>query len=121
MTYIPIVALAKRLEEVFLPGNINAQSIPKHSSGLMLLKRIRDEAHRFAINFQKEKRRKTTLKSPLLMVKGMGDKRLKKLLVSFNGIDTISNLTPQIINGETGIPLSVAKNVISLANKLNKS
>ena len=121
LTHIPIVALAKRLEEVFLPGNINAQSIPKHSSGLMLLKRIRDEAHRFAISFQREKRRKTVLKSPLLMVKGIGEKRLKKLLLSFNGLDTISNLTPEIINGEIGIPLSVAKNVISLANKLNKS
>ena len=121
LTHIPIVALAKRLEEVFLPGNINAQSIPKHSSGLMLLKRIRDEAHRFAISFQREKRRKTVLESPLLMVKGIGEKRLKKLLLSFNGLDTISNLTPEIINGEIGIPLSVAKNVISLANKLNKS
>ena len=87
----------------------------------MLLKRIRDEAHRFAISFQREKRRKTVLKSPLLMVKGIGEKRLKKLLLSFNGLDTISNLTPEIINGEIGIPLSVAKNVISLANKLNKS
>ncbi|SVA73600.1 uncharacterized protein METZ01_LOCUS126454, partial [marine metagenome] len=56
LDYLPIVALAKKLEEVFVPGQADAQSIHKQSPGLILLRRIRDEAHRFAITFQKQKR-----------------------------------------------------------------
>ncbi|HIB34456.1 MAG TPA: excinuclease ABC subunit C, partial [Candidatus Marinimicrobia bacterium] len=56
LDYLPIVGLAKKLEEVFVPGQADAQSIHKQSPGLILLRRIRDEAHRFAITFQKQKR-----------------------------------------------------------------
>ena len=56
LDYINIIGLAKRLEEVFIPGNPEAQFINKNSPGLVLLKRVRDEAHRFAISFQKQKR-----------------------------------------------------------------
>ncbi|MBT3738873.1 MAG: excinuclease ABC subunit C, partial [Candidatus Marinimicrobia bacterium] len=59
LDYLPIVGLAKRLEEVFIPGSSDAQSIHKQSPGLILLRRIRDEAHRFAITFQKQQRTKT--------------------------------------------------------------
>ena len=54
LDYIPVIGLAKRLEEVFVPGNPDAQSIHKQSPGLILLRRIRDEAHRFAITFQRQ-------------------------------------------------------------------
>ena len=60
LDYLPIIGLAKRLEEVFIPGSSDAQSIHKQSPGLILLRRIRDEAHRFAITFQKQQRTKTT-------------------------------------------------------------
>ena len=60
LNFIPIIGLAKRLEEVFLPGNSDPQSIHKQSPGLILLRRIRDEAHRFAITFQRKKRNKST-------------------------------------------------------------
>ena len=58
LDYIPTAGLAKKLEEVFVPGNPDAQTIHKQSPGLILLRRIRDEAHRFAITFQRQKRKK---------------------------------------------------------------
>ena len=58
MDYIPVIGLAKRLEEIYVPGNSEPQNLKKSSSSLILLMRIRDEAHRFAISFQKSKRKK---------------------------------------------------------------
>ena len=53
IAYVPVIGLAKRLEEVFLPGQSEPQSISKSSPGLLLLRRVRDEAHRFAVSFQR--------------------------------------------------------------------
>ena len=72
LDYIPVVGLAKRLEEVFVPGNPDAQVIHKDSLGLILLRRVRDEAHRFAVSFQRDKRSRAMLESPLLKIKGIG-------------------------------------------------
>ena len=115
---IPIVGLAKRLEEVFIPGLKHPQSISKNSPGLTLLRRIRDEAHRFAINYQKQKRNSNLFKSPFESIQGLGKKRLSVLLNSFENTKTISQLTPEVISGETKIPLKIAKKIISLAKKL---
>ena len=57
LDYLPIISLAKKLEEVFIPGNSDAQSIHKQSPGLILLRQLRDEAHRFAIEFQRQKKK----------------------------------------------------------------
>ena len=79
-----IIGLAKRLEEVFLPGESEAQSISKTSSSLKLLQHLRDEAHRFAITFHRERRSKRTFTSELLEIKGIGEKVAMKLLTSFS-------------------------------------
>jgi len=79
-----IIGLAKRLEEVFLPGESEAQSIPKTSSSLQLLQHVRDEAHRFAITFHRERRSKRTITSELLEIKGIGEKVVQKLLTKFS-------------------------------------
>ncbi len=79
-----IVGLAKRLEEVFLPGEPEAQSIPKTSSGLKLIQHVRDEAHRFAITFHRERRSKRIFTSELLEIKGIGKKVAHKLLSKFS-------------------------------------
>ncbi len=84
-----IIGLAKRLEEVYLPGIADPQSIPKTSSGLKLLQHVRDEAHRFAITFHRQRRSKRTLTSELLEIKGVGKKIAEKLLTHFNSIDEI--------------------------------
>ncbi len=84
-----IIGLAKRLEEVYLPGIADPQSIPKTSSSLKLLQHVRDEAHRFAITFHRQRRSKRTLTSELLEIKGVGKKIAEKLLTHFNSIDEI--------------------------------
>lgn len=84
-----IIGLAKRLEEVYVPGASDAQSIPKTSSGLKLLQRIRDEAHRFAITFHRSLRDKRTLKSELEDIKGIGKKTAQKLLTEFGSVEKI--------------------------------
>ena len=79
-----IIGLAKRLEEVFLPGESEPQSIPKTSSSLKLLQHVRDEAHRFAITFHRQRRSKRTITSELLEIKGIGEKVVQKLLTKYS-------------------------------------
>ena len=112
LDYLPIVGLAKRLEEVFIPGSSDAQSIHKQSPGLFLLRRIRDEAHRFAITFQKQQRTKTISKSIFHDIKGMGDKRVKKLLLTYNNLKIIANLKPIEIQQDIGVSEFIAKSII---------
>jgi excinuclease ABC subunit C len=91
-----IIGLAKKLEEVYFPGESDPFTIPKTSSGLKLLQRIRDEAHRFAVTFHKDLRDKRTLTSELLEIKGVGEKTAKKLLTEFGSVD---GLKEKIISG----------------------
>ncbi len=84
-----IIGLAKRLEEVFLPGISEAQTIPKTSSSLKLLQHVRDEAHRFAITFHRQRREKRTFRSELTEIKGIGDKIAEKLLKEFKSVKEI--------------------------------
>ena len=119
LDYLPIVGLAKRLEEVFIPGSSDAQSIHKQSPGLILLRRIRDEAHRFAITFQKQQRTKTISKSIFHNIKGVGDKRVKKLLLIYKDLKTIAKLNPAKLQRDIGVSELIAKTIIKKA-KLNK-
>jgi excinuclease ABC subunit C len=121
LDYIPVIGLAKKLEEVFVPGNSEAQSIHKQSPGLILLRRIRDEAHRFAITFQRQKRNKDMVLSIFSEIPGMGKKRLEKLLLTFDNLESIAKLTPEVINGETGIPLKVSEEIQKVASAFLKS
>lgn len=89
-----IIGLAKRLEEVFLPNNSDPELIPKTSSGLKLLQQVRDEAHRFAITFHRERRSKRTIKSELTDIKGIGSSIAKKLLETFGSVDSIKKASP---------------------------
>ena len=116
LDYLPIVGLAKKLEEVFIPGNSNPQSIHKQSSGLILLRRIRDEAHRFAITFQREKRKASISRSIFHDIPGMGDKRVKILLKKYKNVKMISNLSPEKIKNDLGLSIKIAKDIIKKAN-----
>lgn len=86
---IPIIGLAKRLEEVFFPGKSDAESIPKTSSGLKLLQQIRDEAHRFAITFHRKRREKRTITTELTEVKGIGKATAQKLIKAVGSVAAI--------------------------------
>ena len=117
LDYLPIVALAKKLEEVFVPGQADAQSIHKQSPGLILLRRIRDEAHRFAITFQKQKRTASISTSVFHEIPGMGEKRVKKLLRKYKDIQRISGLKPEEIQKDMSLSNAIAKEIIKTARK----
>lgn len=85
----PVVGLAKRLEEVFFPGDTESKFIPKASASLQLLQRVRNEAHRFAINFQRKQRTMTTLHTELEDIKGVGPATARKLLKAFGSVKRI--------------------------------
>lgn len=86
---IPIVGLAKRLEEVFFPGQSDALLLPRSSSSLRLLQQVRDEAHRFAITFHRSLRDKRTLQTELTAIDGIGEKTAQKLLTHFGSVEGV--------------------------------
>ena len=120
LDYIPVIGIAKRLEEVFIPGNPDAQIIHRDSSGLVLLKRIRDEAHRFAISFQRNKRNKSMLESPLLKIDGVGEKTIQKLFIEFDGLEELSCLKPNIIAMKTGLSKKLSMEIIRVSKSTLK-
>ena len=118
LDYINIIGLAKRLEEVFIPGNPEAQVINKNSPGLVLLKRVRDEAHRFAISFQKQKRKKTMTESPYSSIKGVGKVTLNKLLIEYDGTEDIARQTPKSIAEKIGLSEKLSGEIVAMALSL---
>ena len=117
LDYLLVIGLAKRLEEVYIPGNPDPQSIPKNSPGLILLRKIRDEAHRFAITYQKQKRNKKVLESIFDSVRGMGPKRIQTLFKTFQDIENIAKADSNVIVQKTNIPLNIAKEIILVAKQ----
>jgi excinuclease ABC subunit C len=92
---VPIIGLAKRLEEIYFPNISEPQSILKTSSSLKLLQRIRDEAHRFAIEYHRKLRTKRTLQTELDLIKGVGKKRSKELLEAFGSVQGVKFATKE--------------------------
>jgi len=90
---IAVIGLAKRLEEVFLPHNKYSIMLPKTSSSLKLIQQLRDEAHRFAITFNRELRSKRAVKSELLELKGIGKATAQKLIEHFGSVKGIKEAT----------------------------
>jgi len=86
----PVVGLAKRLEEVFFPGDQQSVMIPRTSSSLRLLQRARDEAHRFAVKNQQKQRELSTLNTELTEIEGVGPKTARKLLKTFGSVKRIA-------------------------------
>jgi len=105
----PIIGLAKRLEEVFLPGGSDPMNIPKRSAGLKLLQQVRDEAHRFAIGHFRKQHKKTTLKSPLDDVPGIGPARKKHLLKTFGSLKQIKEATVEELQQKGKLPAGLAE------------
>ena len=114
---VPVIGLAKRLEEVFIPGYSQAQNIPKTSPAVILLRRIRDEAHRFAITFHRSKRGKAMVKSLLDDIPGVGQTRRKKLLSTFGSVKKIAEHSANDIAKQTGIPMKLAQEILTVLTK----
>lgn len=104
---IALCGIAKRLEEVWLPGDDFPVILPRTSEALYLLQRLRDEAHRFAITHQR-KRRKRDISSVLSEVPGLGDARIKALLRHFGSVTALRNASPEEIAELPGIGPTLA-------------
>jgi len=103
ITDIAVVGLAKRLEEIWLPGNPDPIILPRNSEGLYLLQRIRDEAHRFAITFHRSRRSKIMLESLLDEIDDLGPTRRAALLDRFGSVSAIRKATVDEIAKTPGI------------------
>ncbi|AXJ11051.1 excinuclease ABC subunit UvrC [Arthrobacter sp. PM3] len=107
-----VVGLAKRLEEVWLPDSDFPVILPRASAGLYLLQRIRDEAHRFAITFHRQKRGKAMTVSALDGVPGLGASKRKALLAEFGSLKGIKAATAEELTGARGIGPSLAAAIV---------
>ena len=90
---IPIIGIAKKLEEIYYPEDPLPLHISKKSPGLLLLQQIRDEAHRFAITFHRQKRSKGQIKTEIEGLEGIGEKTATKLLKHFKSVKKIKEAT----------------------------
>lgn len=109
----PIAALAKENEEFFLPGNPAPVILPRDSQALFLVQRIRDEAHRFAVSFHRQRRSKATFKSRLDDIPGIGPKRKQALLRHFGSLKAIREAETDDLLAVPGINRSVAEQIKS--------
>jgi excinuclease ABC subunit C len=109
----PVVGLAKRLEEVFLPGTKTALTISRSSPSLMLLRRVRDEAHRFAISFNRKVRSQRTIRSALDDVPGVGPARRQALLKKFGSVRRIRVASVEQLAEVKGINLKLAAQILA--------
>lgn len=99
LTNIPVIGLAKRLEEVFVIGSLDPLILPRSSSSLRLLQQVRDEAHRFAITFHRSLRDKRTLQTELTEIPGVGKKTSIKLLEKFGSVQGVSEASePELVS-----------------------
>ncbi|MEP7035385.1 MAG: excinuclease ABC subunit UvrC [Dermatophilaceae bacterium] len=105
---VALVGLAKRLEEVWLPGQEFPVILPRTSEGLYLLQRVRDEAHRFAITFHRQRRSKAMTASVLDGIAGLGDARRKALIRHFGSVKRIRAATVEEIREVPGIGPALA-------------
>jgi excinuclease ABC subunit C len=108
---VALCGLSKRLEEVWLPNNSEPIIFPRHSEALYLLQKIRDEAHRFAINFHRSKRSKVMLESLLDEINGLGEVRRKALLSHFGSVSALRAATTEEISVVPGIGEKMAKSI----------
>jgi excinuclease ABC subunit C len=109
---IAVIGLAKRLEEVWVPGEAEPVILPRNSEALYLLQRIRDEAHRFAVAFHRSKRSKRMTASVLDAVPGLGEQRRKALVTHFGSVARLKQASVDEITAVPGIGMATATAVL---------
>jgi excinuclease ABC subunit C len=108
---VPVAALAKQFEEVYVPGRSEPVELARGSEALFMLQRIRDEAHRFANTFHRERRSKRMTSSALDGIPGLGEVRRKKLLKALGGVNAVKRAELDELLGLTFLPDQVARAV----------
>ncbi len=108
---IPVASLAKRFEEVYVPGESEPRTVPRNSEALYLLQRIRDEAHRFAISYHRELRGKRMTTSVLDGIPGLGETRKKRLVKELGGVAKVKQASLEELKALSWLPDAVAEAV----------
>ena len=108
-----IIALAKRLDEVFVPNVSEAQTLPRDSAGLKLLQRVRDESHRFAVSYHRKLRSKQSLASDLDDIPRIGKRRRQLLLKKFGSLAAVRRATVEELKQVEGISQKTAEKIIA--------
>ncbi|HOX87016.1 MAG TPA: excinuclease ABC subunit UvrC [bacterium] len=109
---LAVVALAKRLEQVFLPGQSDPVPLSPESPGVLLLRQIRDEAHRFAVSYHRQLRKKRNLESVLDEITGIGRQRKQALLSTYGTLEKLRSASAADISASTHIPLKTAQTLV---------
>ena len=109
LSHIPVVGLAKRFEEVYVPGQSDPIEIDRNSEALYLLQQVRDEAHRFAITFHRSRRDKRMTTSVLDEVPGLGPVRRKRLLKEFGSVKRLREQSEETLTGLGWLPQSAGE------------
>jgi excinuclease ABC subunit C len=115
-----VISLAKRDEEVFLPDRPDPVRLDRHSPGLQLLQRIRDEAHRFALGFHRQRRDAKAKESIFDTLQGVGDARRRKFLQHFGSAERFLAASQEELEGVPGIPQKVARTVYAQLHKAGR-
>jgi excinuclease ABC subunit C len=113
ITHIPIVSLAKREEEVFLPGRVEGLRLSRRSPALRLLQRARDEAHRFGLAYNRQRRSARTITSELLDIPGVGATKRRRLLERFGSLAGVRSASPAEVAALPGFSLRQAEALLT--------
>jgi excinuclease ABC subunit C len=119
MDDIPMVSLAKREEEVFLPGRPDSLRLPRRSGSLRLLQRARDEAHRFGLAYNRKRRTQRTITSELLNIPGVGPAKRRRLLERFGSLAGVRSASASELATVPGFSSRLAERILSHLNDLS--
>jgi excinuclease ABC subunit C len=118
---VAVVALAKRIEEVFVPGRPDAIRLDPHSPGLQLLQRLRDEAHRFAVGFHRQRRDQRSFASIFDELEGVGPVRRRALLQHFGSAERFLAASQEELEGVPGVPAKTARSIYAQLHKAGRA
>jgi excinuclease ABC subunit C len=118
---VAVISLAKRIEEVFLPGRTDPVVLPETSPGLQLLQRLRDEAHRFAITFHRQRRDVAARESMFDQLEGVGPVRHRALLRHFGSADRVLSATAEELEGVPGVPAKTARHIYAQLHRAGRA
>ena len=117
---VAVIALAKRIEEVFVPGRPDAIVLSRHNPGLQLLQRLRDEAHRFALGFHRQRRETRGFSSLFDELEGVGPARRRALLQHFGSVEAMLAAAPEELEGVPGVPAKTARSIYAQLHKAGR-
>jgi excinuclease ABC subunit C len=118
---VAVIALAKRIEEVYVPGRPDPIRLDPHSAGLQLLQRIRDEAHRFALGFHRQRREARGFESIFDDLQGVGPARRRALLRHFGSVEGVLAASQEELEGVPGLPPRTARAVYAQLHRAGRA